>query len=48
MHVMNAFLPDGRGSDRATRWGIATASTPFAPSPLDVKLIVSVRRIAFL
>jgi hypothetical protein len=38
-HVMERFLPDGRGSDRATRWGIATASAPFAPTPLDVKLI---------
>jgi hypothetical protein len=38
-HVMNAFLPDGRGTDRATRWGIATATAPFAPCALDVKLI---------
>jgi hypothetical protein len=38
-HVMNAFLPDARGADRATRWGIATATAPFAPSALDVALI---------
>ncbi len=38
-HVMNGFLPDGRGSDRATRWHIATATLPFAPQALDWKLI---------
>ena len=38
-HVMERFLPDGRGSDRATHWNLATASAPFAPTPLDVKLI---------
>ncbi len=38
-HVMDRFLPDGRGSDRATRWKIATATLPFAPQALDRKLI---------
>jgi hypothetical protein len=37
--VMDGFLPDGRGSDRATRWNIATATLPFAPQALDRKLI---------
>jgi hypothetical protein len=36
---MNQFLPDGHGSDWATRWHVATASAPFAPRALDVKLI---------
>src|SRR6185312_2221429 len=39
LHVMNAFLPDGRGSDWATRWRIATSSAPFAPRAHDVALI---------
>ena len=39
LHVMNEFLPDGRGGDRASRWRIATATAPFAPRPLDVELI---------
>jgi hypothetical protein len=38
-HVMDRFLPDGRGSDRATRWSIATGTLPFAPQALDRKLI---------
>lgn len=39
LHVMKRFLPDGQGSDRATRWRIATASAPFAPTLMDVTLI---------
>jgi serine/threonine protein phosphatase PrpC len=38
-HVMTMFMPDGRGSDRASRWRIATGSVPFAPRALDVDLI---------
>ncbi len=39
LHVMNEFLPDGKGSDWATRWRIATAAAPLAPTPFDVELI---------
>jgi hypothetical protein len=39
LQVMNDFLPDGRGSDWATRWRIATATAPFAPRAHDVALI---------
>jgi len=37
--VMESFLPDGRGSTRAERWGVATHVVPFAPNPWDVRLI---------
>jgi hypothetical protein len=37
--AMNRFLPDGRGSDWATRLRIATAVVPFAPRAFDVDLI---------
>ena len=39
LHVMDGFLPDGRGSNWATRWRIATALAPFAPKADDVRLI---------
>lgn len=38
-HLMNEFLPDGRGSDWATRWHIATGTAPFAPKEHDVALL---------
>jgi len=39
LHVMNKFLPDTRGSDWATRMGIATATAPFAPRAHEGALI---------
>jgi hypothetical protein len=39
--VMEAFLPDEHGSDRATAWKIATASVPFAPTAHDVSLVAA-------
>jgi hypothetical protein len=45
LHVMNEFLPDGRGSDWATRWHIATGTAPFAPKAPDVRLIANHARL---
>jgi hypothetical protein len=42
---MERFLPDGRGSDRATRWKMATGTIPFAPQALDRKLIQAHARL---
>jgi hypothetical protein len=36
--IMTGFLPDGRGSDRASRWRVAIGTVPFAPRALDVDL----------
>lgn len=37
--VMHQFLPDGHGSDWATRWRIATATAPYVPRAHHVALI---------
>ena len=45
LHVMESFLPDGRGSTRSERWRVATHVVPFAPNGFDIDLIKSHARL---